>query len=161
MDPVASRPRMFGGHPEPVPLPWAWAEARLRAAPHYWVATTRPDGRPHSRPVWGVWLDGAVWFGTGSLAVGNLAENPEVTVHLESGGEVVIVEGRAEPVSDPARLGPVLDAYNRKYHWDLDLASLPGPFHAVRPRVAFGWVSDPTGLDRGSAFQGTATRWQF
>ncbi|MEI6136703.1 MAG: pyridoxamine 5'-phosphate oxidase family protein [Chloroflexota bacterium] len=33
------------------------ALARLRTAMNYWIATTRPDGRPHAAPVWGVWLD--------------------------------------------------------------------------------------------------------
>lgn len=55
----------------------------------------------------------------------------------------------------------VVNLYNRKYHWDLDPYHLPGPFYAVRSEVAFGWLSDETGLDRGSAFHGTATRWQF
>lgn len=152
---------MFGGSPEPALLPWAWAEAQMDEARSFWVATTRPDGRPHSRPVWAVWHDGALWFSTGSLAVGNLAASPEITVHLESGDEVVILEGRAEAVADVAALRPVVDAYNVKYHWDLDPAALPGPFYAVHPLVAFGWVSDPSGLDAGSAFGGTATRWTF
>ena len=54
---VASRPRMFGGVAEPVLLPWSWALDRLSQARNYWIATTRADGRPHSRPVWGVLVD--------------------------------------------------------------------------------------------------------
>ena len=160
-EPVADRPAMFGGRPEAGLLPWRWATDRLVRARHYWVATTRPDGRPHSRPVWGVWSDGAVWFSTGSLAVGNLAARPEATVHLESGGEVVILEGAATEVTDVAALTPVVRAYNEKYRWDLDPAAPPGPFFSLAPDVAFGWVSDPSGLDGGAAFGGTATRWRF
>jgi hypothetical protein len=160
-EPQADRPIMFGGHPEPALLPWRWAVERLVVARHYWVATTRPDGRPHSRPVWGVWRNGAVWFSTGSAAVGNLAVAPAATVHLESAGEVVILEGSARPESDPSRIAPVVSVYNEKYRWDLDAAHLPGPFFALAPDVAFGWVSDPSGLDAGSAFGGTATRWRF
>jgi hypothetical protein len=39
----------------------AWDDvcARLAKSRNYWVATSRPDGRPHSMPVWGVWLEGA------------------------------------------------------------------------------------------------------
>ncbi|UQT57067.1 pyridoxamine 5'-phosphate oxidase family protein [Streptomyces durmitorensis] len=44
-------------------LPWAWAAQRLTAARTYWIATTRPDGRPHTRPVWGVWLEDGLWPG--------------------------------------------------------------------------------------------------
>jgi hypothetical protein len=29
------------------------------------------------------------------------------------------------------------------------------------PEVAFGWISDNSGLDRGSLFHGSATRWRF
>jgi len=52
--------------------------------------------------VWGVWLDDIFYFSTGSLAEQNLATNPAITVHLESGSEVVIIEGTAEPISDAA-----------------------------------------------------------
>lgn len=161
VEPEASRPRLFGGDPEPALLPWQWAAERLTSAQHYWIATTRPDDRPHSRPVWGVWLAGVFYFSTGSLAARNLAANPTITVHLESGSAVVILEGVAETVLETALLRRVVDAYNPKYHGDLDPLRLPGPFYAVRPRVAFGWRSDPSGLDRGATFQGTATRWLF
>jgi len=152
---------MFGGRLQPVRLPWSWAVERLTLARNYWIATTRPDGRPHTRPVWGVWLDGAFHFSTGSLAAGNLEANSEISVHLESGSEVVIVEGVAEPVADIAVVEVAIAAYNEKYRWDVDPHAMPGPLYAVRPRLAFGWLSDASGLDGGSAFHGTATRWRF
>ncbi len=40
------------------------ALSRLRAAMSYWLATTRPDGRPHSMPVYGVVIGNEFWFGT-------------------------------------------------------------------------------------------------
>ena len=152
---------MFGSTPEATTLPWSWAEERLVDSPHYWIATTRPDGRPHVRPVWAVWLDGGLFFSTGSLATGNLETSPEISVNLESGGEVVILEGTAQLLDDRGLLVRICNVYNEKYAWDLDPDAPPGPFYEVRPRVAFGWVSDPTGLDRGAAFHGTATRWRF
>ena len=160
--PVPGRPRMFGGELEPTMLPWDWAAERLVHARHYWIATTRADGRPHARPVWGVWVDDAVCFSTGSLAAGNLVRSPEICVHVENvAGEAVIVEGTATVVDDAGLLGRVLDAYNPKYRSSLKAGALPGPFYAVRPRVVFGWVSDPSGADAGAAFHGTATRWAF
>jgi len=161
LDPEPDQPRMFGGQLEPVRLPWKWATERLSRARNYWIATTRPEGQPHSRPVWGVWLDDAFYFSTGSLAAQNLAANPAVTVHLESGSEVVIIEGAAEVVGDAGLVEWVVSLYNQKYNWDMDPNDLPGQFYAVRPRVAFGWLSDESGLDQGSAFHGTATRWRF
>ena len=161
VDPEVSQPRMFGSYMGSAELPWTWATERLNRAHNYWIATTRPDGKPHSRPVWGVWLDDAFYFSTGSLAAQNLAANPAITVHLESGSEVVIIEGAAEMVGDAGLVKRVVSLYNQKYNWDMDPNDLPGPFYAVRPRVAFGWLSDESGLDRGSAFHGTATRWRF
>ena len=161
-EPRAGRPRMFGGELDSVPLPWAWAAERLVAARHYWISTTRADGRPHSRPVWGVWIDDVFSFSTGSIAARNLARGPAISVHVEDdSGQAVIVEGTAAAVDDPAFLGRVLDAYNPKYRSTLTAGTLPGPFYEVTPEVVFGWVSDPSGADAGAAFHGTATRWVF
>jgi hypothetical protein len=159
--PKAGQPRMFGGHLEPKRLPWSWATVRLETARNYWIATTRSTGRPHARPVWGIWLEDTFYFSTGSLAAQNLAANPAITLHLESGSEVVIIEGMAEPVTDEALVERIVHQYNAKYNWDLDLYNLPDPFLAVRPEIAFGWIADASGQDQGSAFNGTATRWSF
>ena len=134
-------------------MAWDDAEEKLVTARNYWVATTRPDGRPHAAPVWGLWLEGAFYFGTspGSRKGRNLAANPEVAVHLESGDDVVIFEGRAEQTSDPAVLARINPVYEEKY--DLEGGAGEGPVYVVRPRVAFAW------LERD--FPGTATRWRF
>jgi hypothetical protein len=108
--------------------------------------------------VWGVWLDEVLYFSTGSLAAKNLIQNPATTVHLESGHKVVILEGITEEISDPALVARVAVAYEAKYHWKLDPGDLP---YAFRPQFGFGWVSDDDGLDGGSMFRGTATRWKF
>jgi hypothetical protein len=72
--PTAAPPVMFGAPAPPGELlPWSWAQQRLETARTYWIATTRPDSRPHCRPVWGVWLPDGFWFSTGSLARHNLA----------------------------------------------------------------------------------------
>ena len=64
-------------------LPWGFAEERMAVAQNYWIATVRPDGRPHLTPVWGVWVDGVFYFGSGpqTRKVRNLAENPSVAVY--------------------------------------------------------------------------------
>ena len=79
MTPIASRPYMPGYGVEPPDggmglLPWSWAEERLIASHEYWLATVRPDGRPHLMPVWGVWSDGSLWFSSseGSRKARNL-----------------------------------------------------------------------------------------
>ena len=68
-EPEASRPHVPGyGIPKTAKgmLPWSHADERLARSLHYWVATTSRDGRPHTVPVWGVWVDGAVCFGGGT-----------------------------------------------------------------------------------------------
>ena len=91
------------------------AIARLRAAMTYWIATTRPDGRPHSMPVWGVWVDGALWFGTGGQKIRNLAHQPWAVAHLESGEDVAIIEGPVERLPFDDAPPAVAAAYGAKY----------------------------------------------
>lgn len=159
--PEASSPRMFGGPIGSANLPWAWATERLSRVRNYWIATTRPAGQPHSRPVWGVWLDTAFYFSTVSLAAQNLAVQPAITVHLENGSEVVIIEGVAKQVTDVSLLGQVVDLYNRKYHWNLDPNHLADPFYVVHPQVAFGWHFEESEVNPESTALGNATRWRF
>jgi hypothetical protein len=35
-------------------------------SPTQWLATVRPDGRPHVMPVWAIWVDDAFYFVTGT-----------------------------------------------------------------------------------------------
>jgi PPOX class probable F420-dependent enzyme len=140
-------------------LQWGEVTAQLEQSRNYWVCTTRPDGRPHAAPVWGVWLDGALLFGTGRNSVKgrNLAHNPAVAVHLESGDDAVMLEGRVELVDDPATLARFDQAYGAKYGFypvkDAPNPDDPGLFYALRPTVAFAW--------RERDFPQTATRFRF
>lgn len=61
-----------------VPTEWAQARGDLRDAEVYWLSTVRPGGRPHVTPLLGVWLDGALYFCTGSAErkARNLAQDP-------------------------------------------------------------------------------------
>ena len=115
--PESRQPFIFRvpGPLEPVQLPWTWATKQLKEADNYWIATIRPDGRPRCRPVWGVWLDETFYFNTVSQAVRNLTTNPAITVHLESGSRVVILEGEAELVSDPLLVQRLVHLFSQKY----------------------------------------------
>lgn len=151
---------MFGRVMPSEPMPWAWAEVRFTAARTYWICTARAERGPHTRPVWGIWLGGGFWFSTASQVRRNLATDPAMTVHLESGEEVVIVEGDAERVTDTRDLQRFVDANNAKYGWNSfvegDGVSDPdgnaGSVYRVRPRRAFGWTME---------LEATATRWSF
>lgn len=150
-----SRPHIPGyGIPEEEKgmLPWSHIEERMAAARNYWIGTTHPDGRPHATPVWGVWVDDTFYFGGGPdvRRSRNLRENPHVVVHLESGDDVVIIEGVTEQYTeqnaDADLLKRIDDAYEAKYNMRHGT-----PVWAVRPRVVFAWASDLA----------TATRWRF
>jgi nitroimidazol reductase NimA-like FMN-containing flavoprotein (pyridoxamine 5'-phosphate oxidase superfamily) len=134
-------------------LPWSFVEERMSAARNYWVATVLPTGGPHLTPVWGVWVVGVFYFGSGAQTrkARNLAANPNVAAHPES-EDVVIIEGVAETVTDPdPHLAERVFAASRaKYGMGShDIESS----YAVRPRVVFAWSA--------SGFPNTATRWVF
>jgi hypothetical protein len=140
-------------------LPWEWAEERLRKSHNYWITTVKPDGTPHTMVVWGLWMDRAFLFSTGSKSrkARNLAVNPRCVVCTEDAHEAVIVEGIAEVADVPTRR-EFLKKYDPKYHFDMegmeaDILSMKEPVFAVRPRVVFGLYE--------KKFIGSATRWKF
>jgi hypothetical protein len=150
-EPRRSRPDISGyGIPERDEglLPFSHVEATLRDCRNYWLATVRPDGRPHSVPVWGVWVGGRLHFGGGGRTrkARNLAANPSAVIHTESADVVVILEGVAQEVTDAEHQRTIDDAYEAKYG-----IRHGTPVWELRPRVAFGWTEYPA----------TVTRWTF
>lgn len=140
-------------------LAWEDAQKQLQDARNYWIGTVRPDGRPHASPVWAVWIDDHLYF-DGSPETRrhrNLAANPNMVAHLESGDNVVIIEGQAHQVEKPPRelTSRVAAAYRKKYaesgyapsddQWD------QGGLYEMKPRVALAWTKFPT----------NCTRWHF
>ncbi len=136
-------------------LTWEWVEERLLAARNYWLCTTRPNGRPHVTPVWGLWYEGAFYFGAspGARKTRNLAANPEAVVHLESGDEVVIVEGVVETAVDAALLANLGDLYLEKYNVQVIEDPQNSSLNRLRPQKALAWFE--------SDFPWTATRFRF
>lgn len=133
-------------------LPWSWAQRLLEKAHNYFLSTTRPDGRPHVMPVWGVWAGGAFYFSTGATSVKarNMAANPQCVLCPEDAAEAVIVEGVARKARASKTIGA---AYFKKYRWKLDPKM--GPIYALRPAKVFGFI------EAGDLFTKTATRWTF
>jgi hypothetical protein len=158
-EPTSQRPEMPGGYLSSKLLAWAWAETRLAESRNYWVVSVTPRGKPHARPVWGVWLGGRLYFSSGSRIRSNLERGSAISVNLESGDECVILEGEAVLVHDEVLAQRVATAYNEKYHWNME--AKPGEFFEVRPRIVLGWLCDGSGRDGGALFSQTATRWSF
>lgn len=126
-------PADYGLKPRKQYLPFSHAEERLTKSRNYWICTTRPDGRPHSIPVWGFWIDGALYFGTGraSRKARNLAHNAAVSIHLDSGDDVVILEGTATEVdlADAATIKKLDAASRSKYK--MPLMTTPEVVHSI------------------------------
>lgn len=159
--PDRSRPSIPDGYGLPSTaeglLSWESVEQRLRASRHYWLSTVRPDGTPHSAPRWGVWLDGRFYYDGAPTTrhVRNLDHNPACTLTLESGTEVVIVEGVSAATSaDPAGLGARLATAFEKYHPDYQpgpdswLGEQGGGLRVIQPKRALAWFSFPQDCTR-------------
>ena len=143
-------------------LTWRWATERLEKGRTYWIASARPDGKPHVMPVWGVWLSDAFFFSTGnqSRKARNLAANSRCSVATEidfekrpKKGEIkdsIIIEGVADLVPDSRTRKKFSKIYQEKYAWNMD--GFNQPIYRVNPKVIFGLTSE---------FNQTATRWTF
>ncbi len=150
-------PRGYGIDPKSATgmIPWHEANEQRKKSRNYWVAPTRPDGRPHVMPVWGVWVEDKLYFSTHrrSRKARNLAANPAVVAHLESGDDAVIVEGTAREVRSKTQLAPVDAAYVAKYKMRLSDIPAGSGVYAVEPRAVFAW--------REKDFPASTTRWLF
>lgn len=108
------KPSCGSGSP---PSDWRWVAHQLLDAGTYWVVS-RSASHPHPRPVWGVRHEQALLLSIGSPVVTcDIAADQRVTVHLDGGTEVVIVEGHARVVITAEALDDFTAAYNSKYDW--------------------------------------------
>jgi len=136
-------------------LPWSYVLQRLTDAKNYWLCTVRPNGHPHVVPKWGVWVDDKIYFDGSpeTRHARNIVENPYVVLHLESGDDVVIVEGISKAIQKPAPelAAKVARAYTAKYA-ALGYAPAPdqwdnGGLFVISVRMALAWTKftdDPT-----------------
>jgi len=130
---------------------WPSVEEKLRDAHNYWLITASPDGMPHAAPLWGLWEEGSFFFGTdpSSRKAVNIARNRAVVVHLESGNDVVILEGSAHRDSEEGLTARLDKVYRDKYGFPLQ----GNPVYRVAIHTAFAWSE--------SDFPESATRWRF
>ena len=154
------------------PIPWSRPLAELEKfesgpSTSVWLATTRPDGRPHVAGVGALWLDGNFYVvsGPGTRKSRNLAANANCVISVGLSGIDLVVEGTAERVTDEATLQRVADRY-RAQGWPTEVkdgaftapysAPSAGPppwdVYSITPTTVFGVATaDPNG----------ATRWRF
>jgi hypothetical protein len=134
----------------------------------YWLATVRPDGRPHVTPLIAVWLEGALYFCTGEdeRKAKNLTDNAHCILttgcNTFNEGLDLVVEGEAVRVSDKARLQRLADAYEAKYGSDWHFEVREGAFNGAEGNIALVYKVTPTtafGFGKGESF--SQTRWRF
>ena len=128
-------------------MDWPEVAARLASSRNYWLGTTTPSGAPHAAPIWGVVTGQTLYLYSerGTVKARNIAADPRVVVHLESGDDVVIVRGTAEDAGTPAQVPDVVRALSAKYIAEADRQYLPEAdpdfdvVYAIRPRSAMMW----------------------
>ena len=100
------------------PIPWSRAERQLEAdiGPdgRHFLATVRPDGRPHVAGVGAIWVDGRFYFVSGSETrkSRNLAERADCVISANLTDLDLVVEGTAVKVTDDATLQRVTKRLN-------------------------------------------------
>jgi nitroimidazol reductase NimA-like FMN-containing flavoprotein (pyridoxamine 5'-phosphate oxidase superfamily) len=155
--PVVEKPDIPSEYGNPTErLEWADVEGKLESATVYWIASTRPDRRPHVVPRDGMWLDGGLYYGGSPETVHhrNITRNPRIAAHIGDGHEAIIVEGAVEierPTEEmAARLS---DESLAKYpqYGRLDPSVYMGGVSVLRPSRVLAWTS----------FTENATRFRF
>jgi nitroimidazol reductase NimA-like FMN-containing flavoprotein (pyridoxamine 5'-phosphate oxidase superfamily) len=129
-------PKGYVDHPKGL-MTWEQVDERLAEATHYWLCSVRPDHRPHAIPKWAVWVNDHLYFDGSPQTrhARNIALNPFVSVHLESGEKAVIMEGTARELMPAQELSvKVAQAYAAKY-------------------ASLGYSPEPTSWDGGGLFE--------
>ena len=152
------------------PIPWSRAlEALESAEPQKqtpFLATMRPDGRPHMAGVGALWDTGKVYFvsGAGTRKSRNLAQNANCAISMSLTGIDLVIEGEAERVTDDPTLQRLARRYadqgwpasvkDGAFNYDYSAPSAgppPWDLYAIAPTTVFGVLTDEPG---------GATRWR-
>ncbi|HEU0026001.1 MAG TPA: pyridoxamine 5'-phosphate oxidase family protein [Ktedonobacterales bacterium] len=152
------------------PIPWSRVSDQLQdvsATKTYWLATVRPEGRPHIAGVGMLWVDGKLYFtsGAGTRKSRNLAENPNCAISVSLPTIDLVIEGTASRVTDQATLQSIAERYAAQ-GWPASASEdaitapysapsagpAPWDLYVVTPVTAFGVATaEPYG----------AMRWRF
>ena len=115
-----------------------------------WIVSVRPDGRPHTVPVWFLWEDSGtlLMFSKPDQKIRNLRANPAVVIALDDtkgGNDVVLFEGTAELLEDGS-MASLTPTYVAKYQPLLD---------------QFKWTPESMAAEYSQPIRITPSRWLF
>jgi pyridoxine/pyridoxamine 5'-phosphate oxidase len=151
------------------PIPWSRAVEQLEAgsAKSFWLATVRPDGRPHAAAVGALWVDGKLYFTSGpqTRKSRNLAHNPACVFSVTLPNLDLVIEGTAARVTDEDTLQRLAQRYAAQ-GWPARVSD--GALTAEYSAPSAGpppWnlyvVTAKTAFGVATAAPNGATRWQF
>ncbi len=154
------------------PLLWSRPRDLLAVSPRqfditFFLATVRPDGRPHTAGIGALWLDGDLYLTSGPATrkARNLAANPACTIAVKLEGIDLVLEGDATRVTDRPTLEEVARHF-REGGWPAEVAddaftapysapsAGPPPWHVFR-------FTFHTAIGVATAEPYGATRWRF
>jgi Pyridoxamine 5'-phosphate oxidase len=152
------------------PIPWSVARSSLESGETKgttFLATTRPDGRPHLAGVGALWDNGKVYVvsGEGTRKSRNLAANATCAIAFPLEGIDLVIEGTAAKVTDEPTLQRLAKRYGDQ-GWPATVedgaftheysAPSAGPppwdLYEINPTTVFGVLT---------AEPGGATRWRL
>ena len=154
------------------PIPWsrvleALEHGKIAGNQTAFLATIRPDGRPHLAGVGAIWAEERVWVVSGprTRKSRNLAGRPTCSISMSYDGLDLVIEGTAERVTDHATLERIAKRYAESgwparvedgaftYDYSAPSAGPPPWFvYAITPTTVYGVLA----LEPGGA-----TRWRF
>lgn len=136
-------------------LDWESVREKLENASVYWLASTRPDGRPHVVPRDGIWRNDRLYYGGSPKTVHhqNLKQRGAVVAHVGDGQEAIIVEGKAtEQVPDRAFAESLARASSEKYpqYGETDPSVYKDGVWVLKPQKVIAWTNLPVDATRFS-----------
>jgi hypothetical protein len=150
-------------------LSWSEVERRLARGGSFWLATVRPDGRPHVMPVFAAWSGTSFFVASKNRArkSRNLEAEPRCVISTDTGDLHVIVEAVAHHVRDEEGLQRAVEAFQAVYSWPTQVqgnqleadygaptsGGAPFEVYEVSPVKAFGLPTDGE--------SSTPTRWTW
>jgi Pyridoxamine 5'-phosphate oxidase len=160
---------------EEAEIPWSRALDQLEKleprggsrGPTCWLATTRPDGRPHIAGVVGFWTNDRLYFVSGPTTrkARNLAAENRCSFAISLPDLDLVLDGTVTRVTDAQTLARVAHAFAAR-GWPLNVegesvsASFWAPTAPSPPWHLFAF-EPATALGVATASTGGATRWGF
>ena len=140
-------------------LAWETVEEQLVESLHYWMATTRRDGRPHVVPRWGAWHEGALYYDGAPTTIHarNAALNAACTLHIGDGKTAITLDGTtAASAPVVGLLGEAISTEIGRKYGEFGYSPEPdswsgadaGGLMVFSPAKALAWFDFPNDLTR-------------